>query len=125
MSRIAGTPRSATIEGVAYDVLGDVNLSIMLNQYENDSVATSGKPIHKKTRRVATVESLVLGTSWDEKSTLIDLADSDSTIKFSITFAGGDKIKGEGHINLDSDESEESRTTVKFMPDNGWTILAV
>jgi len=124
MSRIAGTPKSVTIEGVPYDVLGDANISIMLNQWENESIPTSGLPIQKKSKRIATAESVVIGTSWEEKATLIELADSLDKIKFSIEFAGGDTIKGRGQINLDSDESEEMRTTVKFMPDEGWTIFA-
>ena len=124
MSRISGSLQSATIEGVPYDVLGDTNVSIMLNEFENDSVPTSGKPIHKKMKRIAAAESIVLGTSWEEKETLIDLANSVDTLKFSIKFAGGDIIRGEGHINIESDESEENRTTVKFLPDSGWNIFA-
>lgn len=124
MSRISGTLRSATINGVAYDVMADTNVSIMLNEYENESVATSGKPVHKKTKRVAQVESLVLATSWEEKKDLIDIANSTDTITLGLEFAGGDQIDGEGQINLDSDESEENRTTVKLMPDHGWAILS-
>jgi len=125
MSRISGSLQSVTIEGVAYDVMGDTNVSILLNQWENESVPTSGKPVKKKMRRVATAESIVLGTSWEEKETLIDLANSTDTLKFSMKFAGGDIARGQGQINLDSDESEEMRTTVKFMPDDGWKIFAV
>lgn len=125
MSRISGSLQSATIDGVAYDVMGDTNVSIMLNEWENESIPTSGNPVKKKMRRIATAESIVLGTSWEEKETLITLADSTDVVKFSLKFAGGDIIKGEGQINLDSDESEEMRTTVKFMPDGGWSFFTV
>jgi len=124
MSRISGSLQSATIDGVPYDVMSDTNVSISLNEFENDSIPSSGKPIHKKMKRVAAAESIVLGTSWEEKETLINLANSVDTLTFSLKFAGGDVIKGEGHINIDSDESEENRTTVKFMPDGGWNIFA-
>lgn len=123
MSRVSGSLQSCTIEGVGYDVLGDVNISNALNKWENDSIPTSGKAIQKKMRRIPAAESVVLGTSWEEKETLMSLADSLDTLKFALKFAGGDIIRCEGHFNIDSDESEENRTTIKILPNDGWTIF--
>lgn len=124
MSRVSGSLQSVTIEGVGYDVLGDTNISNPLNKWENDSIPTSGKAIQKKMKRVPAAESCVLGTSWEEKETLMSLADSIDTLKFALKFAGGDILRCEGHFNIDSDESEENRTTIKILPDDGWTVFA-
>ena len=124
MSKIAGSLRKAIIDGVTYDVVADANVSIMLSLFENDSIATSGSAIHKKTKRVAKAESIVLGTSWEDRAVLRDVAESLDTISFSLEFAGGDSVSAFGHIHIESDESEELRTTVIFLPDEGWTITA-
>lgn len=124
MSRLGGTPRSASINGVSFDVMADTNVSIMSHEYENDAIPTSGVPVQKKTKRVPMAESLVLGVSYEELVVLRDWANSLDKHTFSLTFAGGDVAKAKGTFNVDSFESEECRATIKIMPDEDWTFFA-
>lgn len=124
MSRVGGTPREVTLAGVPYDVMGSCNISLMPNEYENDAIPTSGKPIQKKTKRVPKAESVILGVSIEELQTLVDSADSLDKINFSIKFAGEDVIRSKGQINIESYESEECACTVILLPDEKWKFFA-
>ena len=118
---VAGTPRAFSIEGVSYDLAADVNVSRLLSTYENSKIPTSGKAMTKKVKRVPTAESVVLITNETEKEQLRTLAEQIADVKFSFTWLSGDVVKCEGTFNIESDESEENRTTIVVHPADRWT----
>lgn len=118
----AGTPRKFTIEGISFDLAGDVNISRMLSIYENSKIPSSGKAMTKKVKRVATAESIVLLTVEREKEQLRVFAEQLEDVKFSITWINGDVVKCEGVFNIESDESEEQRTTIVVHASDRWTF---
>lgn len=120
----SGTPRKFTIEGIAFRLAADVNVSIMPNEFENSLVATTGAPMKKKIRRTPDAESVVLIADWSEMIVLRSYADSLDTIKFTFEWAGGDVASCEGVFNIDSFETEDNRCTIKIMPSGNWDIFA-
>jgi hypothetical protein len=120
----AGTPRAFSIEGIGFDLAADVNISGLLSIYENSKIATSGAAMTKKVKRVPTAESVVLITDWAAKEQLRVFAEQIPDVKFSITYAAGDVLKAEGTFNIESDESEENRTTIVIHPTGAWTYFA-
>jgi hypothetical protein len=120
---VAGTPRAFTIEGIPFDLAADVNVSRMLNGYENSKIATSGSAMSKKIKRVPTAESVVLVTNEREKDQLRSFADGLDDLKFSFTWISGDVVKCQGIFNIESDESEENRTTIVVHPTDQWTFF--
>lgn len=116
MPRLAGSIRKLTIEGIAFDVAADGNLSDLMNEYENSVIATSGVGMIKKLKRVATIEGVVLVTDGAAKDALVSYADGTSSLKFSVEYQSRDVKKAEGIFNIESDESEESRTTISIQP---------
>jgi hypothetical protein len=117
----AGTPRAFSIEGIGFDLAFDVNISGLMSIYENSKVATSGKAMTKKVKRVPTAESVVLITDWAAKEQLRVFSEQIEDVKFSITYISGDVLKCEGTFNIESDESEENRTTIVIHPADRWT----
>jgi len=118
----AGTPRAFSIDGIGFDVAADVNISRLLSTYENSRIATSGKSMSKKVKRIPTAESIVLVTTEVEKLQLVSLSDQLADVKFSITWVSGDVVKCEGSFNIEGDESEENRTTIVVSPADRWTL---
>lgn len=116
MVRRAGSCRSMTIDGIAFDVAADGNLNDLMTEYENSVIPTSGRGMPKAMKRTPTIEGVVLITDGGSKSTLVTKADGISELKFSITYASGDVKKAQGVFNIESDESEENRTTISIHP---------
>lgn len=116
MARVAGSIRKLTIEGIPFDVAADGNLSDMMNEFENSAIPTSGIAMPKKVKRVAMIEGVVLITDGGSKDVLVSYADGLAELKFSIEYASGDIKKAQGIFNIESDESEENRTTIAIHP---------
>ena len=120
----SGSIRKLTIEGIPFDVMADANFSEVFSQYEVEVIATSGKGMKKFTKRVPTVEGVVLGTSGADRERLKAWNEGLADLKFSYTNAAGDTAKAQGHFNIESNESEENRTTITLMPTSGnWTVF--
>jgi len=117
----SGSVRSLSIDGISFDVMSDANLSGLLNEFENDMIPTSGSPMLKKMRRIVKVESVVLATNWAEKEVLIEFADQLDLVTFSIEYASGTILKTKGTFNIESDESEENRTSITILPSQRWS----
>lgn len=116
MARLAGSIRKFTIEGIDFDVASDGNFSDVMSEYENSVIPTSGPGMIKKMKRVAVVEGVVLVTDGASKDAISDWADGTDPLKFSATYQSGDVKKFEGTFNIESDESEENRTTISIHP---------
>jgi len=119
---IGGTPRSVSIDLVDYDVMADTNITEMVSPYENTSVPTSGRNLRKMTKRSTSREGLVLGTDADEKTNLVAISVSADNVQLSYTNAAGDTYRAKGWIEVENNETEESRTAVQMHPETDWAL---
>lgn len=117
---IAGSNGTLEIDGVAFDVAADANFSVVPTEYENDLVATSGKPMIKKMRRTANVESVVLICNADDREKLKTFNDRKTPYGLAWTNAAGDIYRTTGVIHFESYETEESRCTITLLPREEW-----
>ena len=121
MAAVAGSIRKFTIEGVSYDVAADANFSETFTAWENSMVATSGRAMRKMTKRILTVEGVVLMTDADQRLALKDFAESLDDLKITYTNAAGDSYRGEGTVEIENNETEENRTSCTIHPRGDWT----
>lgn len=122
---IAGTIQKCSINGLAFDVMADSNISLMGSLYENDGIPTSGRTIRKMTKRVQTAEGLVIAANSSERKILQDIADDSENVPLTYTLASGDVYTATGFIEFENIESEEARAAIKMFPStgNGWEVF--
>lgn len=119
-----GTIRKIVINGVTYDVPNDINITFNRSSFETEGTATSGKTMIKKTRRVPTLESVVLMTTPAEMEELNSVAEGLADATFSVELADGTVYKSTGQINYENYETEEGKSTITFIPaktKDAWT----
>ncbi len=122
MSRdISGSNREFNVEGIAFRVAADANFSEIITQFENSMIPTSGKAMRKMIKRIPTREGVVLITNAEERESLISFAEGLDNLKVSYTNAAGDTYKCEGTLEIESNETEENRTTCQVHPVGIWT----
>ena len=120
----SGTIRKVTINRTTYDVPGDVNATFNRSSFETEGIPTSGKTVHKMTRRVPTIEGLILMTNPTEVETLNAVAESIASFPISLELADGTTYRTTGKVNYENWETEENRSAVQIIPDrtkNAWT----
>ncbi len=118
---LTGTIRKLQIDGVPYLVAADADFSETLTQFENSLIATSGDSIVKQEKRPPQVEDVVLITNGNDRVQLINAAEDGGTLTLSYTNRAGDTYRGQGTINVDTNTTNESRTTISLMPTGVWT----
>lgn len=126
MGDISGTIRKVTINGVTYDMPNDINITFNRSSFVTEGVPTSGKTMVKKTRRVPTVEGLVLVVSPSEMEELNDIAEGLADATFSVELADGSVYKSSGQINFEKYESQDGKASVTFIPaktKDAWTLF--
>jgi len=124
MSRNSGTIEKFTLNGVTYDVPADINITFNRSSFEIEGVATSGRTMFKMTRRVPTMEGIVLITDASEAEALKDVAESLADATIAVTLVDGTVYRTTGKINYESWETEENRSTITVIPaktKNAWT----
>ena len=119
--KIAGSNRKLTIEGISFDVAADADFSETFVQYENSMVPTSGGAMRKMLKRIPAVEGVVLITDADERLVLKDFAEGLDLVKVTYTNAAGDSYRSEGTIEIESNSTEENRTSCTIQPVGDWT----
>lgn len=117
---VAGSNGALEIDGIAFDVAADSNFSVTPTEYENDLVATSGKPMIKKMRRTPNVESVILICNAEDRLKLESFNDSKTPYGLSWTNAAGDTYRTTGIIHYETYETEENRCTVTLLPREPW-----
>lgn len=120
---VSGSIRGLTLDGIGFYVLADTNISEMVSDTENENIPTSGPNILKRMRRPQNRESVVVQADTTERDLLIDLADRLEPFPMSIEFADGRIERASGFINIDSRETEELRTTLMLLPQQGWVVV--
>jgi hypothetical protein len=116
----SGTPRSVKINGVSYRVAADVDLSQFISNCEVESIATSGAPMYKYTKRNEDIESIDLTVNADERKVLKGVAESLDSVTLSFTTAARDTYDGVGRISLDAHTHADNKMPIKMLPEDGW-----
>jgi len=117
---IAGSNGRLELDGIAFDIAADSNFSVTPTEYENDLVATSGKPMIKKMRRTANVESVVVIANGEDREKLKAFNDQKDPFGIAWTNAAGDVYRTTGTIHFETYETEESRCTITLLPREEW-----
>jgi hypothetical protein len=122
---VSGTIRKVTLNGITYDVPADINITFNRSNYETEGMATSGRTLYKKTRRVQTMESVVLITDPSEAEQIEAAANGLADVTMAVELADGTVYRSAGQINYGSFESEENRSNLTLIPNkssgNPWT----
>lgn len=127
MGEASGSLRGVILDGLAYRVPADINVSLNLSEYENENVATSGLSVQKKTLRSPDAEGVVLIANPIEQETLRDLAGRLAAFPMSAELADGSVWRTTGTINFENVETQENRATIKIMPDraiDAWQLFS-
>jgi hypothetical protein len=122
----SGTIRKLTIDGVSYDVPADINITFNRSSFETEGVPTSGRTMFKMTRRVPTMESVVLMTDPAEAEALKNVAEGLADIPISVELADGSTYRTTGKIFYENWETEENRSAVTVIPNktkDAWTAF--
>jgi hypothetical protein len=128
MGNNTGTLNRLIIDGVTYDVPADINITFNRSGFVVEGIPTSGKTIQKYTRKVQTMESVVVMTDPAEMETLNSVAESLADVTIAAELADGSSYRTTGRINYESYESEEGRSAIQVIPSkskNAWTPIIV
>ncbi len=121
MGAITGTPKKITIDGITVDVFADVNISLTPTKFKHDGIATTGRTLQKFTKQVKKMEGISIATSADKIEALAEKADSIASKTYSVEFADGTVYRASGQFDFEKWESEDSKATINFIPDDDWT----
>jgi len=112
------------INGATYDVPADINITFNRSSFTTEGVATSGRTMYKMTRRVPTMESVVLMTDPSEAEALRAVAESLADATIAVELADGSTYRTSGKINYENWETEENRSAIVIIPSkvkDAWT----
>jgi len=111
-----GSIRKLVIEGYPLLVAGDADFAEILTRFENTLIPTSGDAILKQEKRTQDVTDVVLITDGADREKLIEFAEGGETLAMSYTNRAGDIYRFSGSINVDNNQTMESRTTISILP---------
>lgn len=117
---IVGTIRKVTLDGITFDVMGDTNIKEVGSRYQSEAIPTSGRNLHKMTKRVETREGVTIACNGSEREVLKGLAERTTDFSMSYQTANGDVFRTVGWIEFENRETEESRATIQMIPRDGW-----
>ena len=123
MAGVAGSNRQLTLNGVDFIIAADANFSEMGSSVEVDRIPTSGPSVKKITKRVQTVESVVVIADAETSELLRTLDESIPDIPMSYQLANGEVITAVGNIVYENRETEENRASLKLQARDGWTVF--
>jgi hypothetical protein len=115
-----GTVRKVVLDGRTFDVPLDVDVTFNYSQYTVEGVATTGRTLQKRTKRVQTIEGLVIACSAAEMVALADMADSLADKTMSIELADGSVFKSSGQINFENYTTADGKANIQLIPTNAW-----
>lgn len=116
----SGTPRSVKINGISYRVAADADLSQLVSNCEVESIATSGAPMYKYTKRNEDIESIDLIVNADERVVLKGVAEGLDSVTLAFTTSARDTYDGNGRISLDAHTHADNKMPIKMLPEDGW-----
>jgi hypothetical protein len=118
-----GTIRKVVIDGVTYDIPLDVDITFNYSQYTIEGQATTGRTLQKRTKRVQTIEGLVIAGAAADMVSIAEKADSLPDKTFSIELADGSVFKSSGQINFENYTSADGKINIQLIPTNEWTAF--
>lgn len=116
-----GSIRKVVIDGITFDVTLDADITFNYSQYTIEGQATSGENMTKRTKRVQTIEGLVIACTAAEMVTLAGKADSLADKTLSIELADGSVFKSAGQINFENYTSQDGKANIQLIPRRAWT----
>lgn len=116
-----GSIRRVVIDGITFDVYPDVDITFNKSKYTVEGMATSGRNMTKYTKRVQTIEGLVLATNPAEMVLISEKADSLADKTLSIELADGSVFKATGKVNFENYTSQDGKSNIQLIPKNDWT----
>lgn len=116
-----GTLRKVVIDGVTFDTYPDVDITFNISRFTVEGMATTGRTLMKFTRRVQTIEGVVLATNPAEMVSLKNKADSLADKTLSLELADGSVFKATGQVNFENYTSQDGKSNVQLIPKNDWT----
>ncbi len=123
MPNVSGTPRGVMIEGINFNTAGDTNVVQIFTVFENTMNPSSGNAYRQMTKRVPSYESVVLMTNADDREQLKFFAESTDLVNMSITLRSGDTYATRGTIEVENNETEQSRVTLQMLPEDDWVAF--
>jgi hypothetical protein len=123
MARVVGTPKKFTIEGISFNMAADVNISLTPTKEEVTMIATTGKGLQKRVKRIPKAESVTLLVSAEELEQLRSMSSELEEKNFSVTLADGSEWKTQGVFGMESYESEDGKVSITVEPSDDWTVL--
>lgn len=122
---IVGTPKSATVDGISYDVQTDADIKQNNSKYDSEGVATSGRIMQKMIRRIQSAEGVTLATNAEEDETLRARADTPGKYPLSYTTIDGTVYRTTGFIKYEGRSTATGTTTIQMIPtdQDGWKVF--
>lgn len=116
-----GSIRKVVIDGITFDIPLDADATFNYSLYTIEGQATSGGNMTKRTKRVQTVEGLVVACTAAEMVTLADKADSLADKTLSVELADGSVFKASGQVNFENYTSQDGKASIQLIPRKNWT----
>lgn len=116
-----GTLIKCVFNGITFDIFADTDITMNLSKYTIEGVATTGRNLMKRTKRVQTVEGLAVAGSVAEMLSLVDQANSLADKTFAITLPDGSVFRATGQINFENYTSMDGKSNVQLIPVGEWT----
>ena len=120
---VSGSLRKLFIDGVSFNIAGDVDIDEKFSKYETDSIAGSGVSMKKMVRISVETSDITLLTNAEERSKLKEYSERVENYPMSYTNAAGDTYRSTGFIKVDSNKSADNRTTISMVPENDWEVF--
>ena len=120
MPHVTGTLNKVMIDGEEFKVAADTDATEIGSEYENEALPTTGEALRKMTKRVQSVEGIILHANGAQKERLKEIADSRNDVNMSYETRAGDVWRARGFIEFENRTTEEDRATVNMHPRRGW-----
>ena len=124
MGNSSGTIRKLLINGVSYDVPADINITFNRSSLTIEGMPTSGRTMFKYTRKIPTMEGVVIEAGPAEAEALAAGAEVLADKTFAVELADGSTYRTTGRYNYENWETEENRHAIIIIPNktkNAWT----
>lgn len=122
----SGSIKSVNLNGVNFDAIADADFGVTPSRFKNESIATSGRNVRKKTRQTQDVKSVTLECNGDERVMLQSFAENDIDITLAYTTAAGDTFRAQGWIDFETWNNQDNKATITMFPRQQWdSFIAV